>query len=64
MQRIFYRGIIQTYTNLRANKHRTADQIVGEVQNTEEEDEEQLFDNELVVVNETFVVINHETNCD
>ena len=37
---------------------------IGEVQNTEEEDEEQLFDNELVVVDETFVVINHETNCD
>ena len=42
---------------------KTADQI-GEVENTEEEDEEQLFANELVVVDESFVVVNHETECD
>ena len=40
---------------------------IGEVQNIEEEDDEQLFDNELVVVNGSvaeFVSIWHETDCD
>ena len=42
---------------------KTADQI-GEVGNNEEEDKKQLFANEFVVVDESFVVVNHEFECD
>ena len=40
------------------------DDLIGEVENTEEEDDEQLFVNELVVIDESFVVVNHEAKCD